>query len=433
MKLDREFEQTLQLYVEKRRDRLIAIIQDLVRIPSENTPPTGDEAQCQRYVTSFLHRQGWQAKVYSPDEVPSLQGHPLFWSGRDYTNRPNVTAQKKGRGSGRSLLLSGHIDTVPRGTQPWSRDPLGAQIVENRLYGRGSNDMKAGIGAYLFIVEALESLGVELCGDLIVESVVDEEFGGVNGTLAGRLMGFNAEAAVISEPTSLRICPAQQGGRIAHITFQASGGILAAEGRPEGVADQVRHFLAGIQEFGARRRQTTEIHELYAHLEDPVPVFVTKIHTGPWGSQEPISVPDRCKLELYWQTMPGEKQGQVEAEFQDWFDDLIASAPGVYPQRPAVEFPIRWLPGSAISRSDPLVREFAASAADTLGDEPPIVGLEAPCDMYVFHQAFNTPALLWGPKGGNTHAADEYLEIDSIVAATKTLLTFACRWCGVAP
>jgi acetylornithine deacetylase len=76
------------------------------------------------------------------------------------------------------------------------------------------------------------------------------------------------------------------------------------------------------------------------------------------------------------------------------------------------------------------VRELAACASDVTGKQPPIVGIEGPCDMYVFHQAFGIPAVLWGPRGGNTHAADEYVEIDSVVDAAKALLVFVCRWCG---
>ena len=51
--------------------------------------------------------------------------------------------------------------------------------------------------------------------------------------------------------------------------------------------------------------------------------------------------------------------------------------------------------------------------------------------MFIFHQ-FKIPAVLWGVCGGNTHAADEYVELDSAVAAAKAMLLFVCRWCGVA-
>ena len=131
----------------------------------------------------------------------------MYWPGRQYAGRPNVAARIPGAGGGRSLILSGHIDTVPAGAEPWTRDPFGAAIEGNRLYGRGSNDMKAGIATNLFVAETLAGMGIRLAGDLTVETVVDEEFGGVNGTLAGRLMGYTADAAIISEPSFLRICP----------------------------------------------------------------------------------------------------------------------------------------------------------------------------------------------------------------------------------
>jgi acetylornithine deacetylase len=124
--------------------------------------------------------------------------------------------------------------------------------------------------------------------------------------------------------------------------------------------------------------------------------------------------------------MPGETQEAIEREFFEWLNEIPL------PERPQVAFPIRWLPGSSIDAGHPLVRELSASAKETLGADPPVAGIEGPCDMFVFHQAFGIPAVLWGARGGNTHNADEYVEIDSVVAAAKTLLAFVCRWCGVA-
>jgi acetylornithine deacetylase len=93
-------------------------------------------------------------------------------------------------------------------------------------------------------------------------------------------------------------------------------------------------------------------------------------------------------------------------------------------------FPARWLPGSAISTEEPLVTELADCATRVMGTAAPVVGFEAPCDMYVFHMLTRTPAVLWGPGGGNAHAADEYVEIDSLIAAAKVLLVFVHRWCS---
>ncbi|MFN7997472.1 MAG: M20/M25/M40 family metallo-hydrolase [Bryobacteraceae bacterium] len=418
-------------HVESNQNRLFTLIGDLVRRNSENMPPAGREGECQQYIASVLERAGWQPDLYELDSVQGLQDHPLYYGGRNYTGRPNLGARRKGTGGGRSLILSGHIDTVPRGTQPWTRDAFGGQIEGNRLYGRGSNDMKAGVGVNLFIAEALQTLGLRLAGDLIFETVIDEEFGGVNGTLAGRLRGYIADAAVISEPSFLRICAAQRGGRTAHITFSGAGGVLSEGQYPAGVVDQVTYFLGQVKNFGDQRRGAVRPHPLYAHHPDHVPVSITKIFTAPWGTREPITTPEECKIEMYWQAMPGETKADIEREFFAWFDHVVASAPRLFANKPKVEFPIRWLPGSAISASEPLVTTLAASATSVLGQAPPIVGIEGPCDMYVFH-GFRIPAVLWGPRGGNTHAADEYVELDTVVAAAKALLLFVCNWCGVA-
>jgi acetylornithine deacetylase len=431
MPLDAALRNRLSSFVDHHRDRLVEIIRDLVRIPSENIPPVGNEEACQQYAAEYLKGQGLETELYYFRDVKGLKEHSLFYAGRDYSNRPNVDARRKGQGGGRSLVLSGHIDTVPHGTQPWTRDPFGGKVEGNRLYGRGSNDMKGGVGTNLFMAEALRELGIELKGDLIIESVSDEEFGGVNGTLAGRLKGYNGDAAIITEPSFLRICPAQRGGRIVHITLGSKGGVLPEGKFPTGVIDPIRYFLLKTQEFAEQRKKKAPVHEFYAGSQDPVPVSITKLTTGPWGTTEPITIPETCQIEMYWQMMPGEEQQDVDREFHEWFEGIRMTAPELFPVKPEIEFPLRWLPGSAISRSEPLIAELAECAGSATGEEPQIVGFEAPCDMYVFHQAFGIPAVLWGARGCNTHAADEYLEIDSVIAAAKAQLQFVCQWCGV--
>jgi acetylornithine deacetylase len=361
--------------------------------------------------------------------MSGIEEHALYWRGREYTNRPNVGARMPGTGGGRSLVLSGHVDTVPVGAQRWTRDPFGGQVEGNRLYGRGSNDMKGGVATNLFIVEALTDLGIRLAGDLIFESVVDEEFGGVNGTLAGRLRGFNGDAAIISEPSALRVCPAQRGGRLVHITFGAANeGIL---GPAQGSAiEQLRVFLNAVEDFQERRRRSAPVHPLYRHVANPVPAAVTRIHTAVMGTSEPTNIPSTCQVEFFWQAMPGESRKTIDAEFYAWLDALIGANRDVFPSRPRIEFPIRWLPGSAIDAGEALVQELASSAAEILGAAPPVQGIEAPCDMYVFHE-FGIPAVLWGARGGNTHNPDEYVEIDSLIDAASVLLAFVCGWCGV--
>jgi len=424
------FEQRLVDYARNGRDSLVETTRELIRIPSENHPPDGDEGAVQRHIASVLRRHGLDSSLYSLDEVPGLKEHPLFRGGRSYADRPNVSARRCGAGGGKSLVLSGHVDTVPRGTLPWTRDAFAGEVDGNLLYGRGSNDMKGGVASNLFVLRALHELGVELKGDLLFETVVDEEFGGVNGTLAGRVMGHNADAAIISEASFLRVCPAQRGGRTAFITLHASGGILSEGTYPVGVVEQLRVLLNRIPDFAARRKAHAHVPASYASNRDPVPVSVMKVSTGPFTMNEPMGVPEVCQIEIFWQAMPGETQQSVESDFHSWLEDVIASAPATFARRPTVEFPLRWLPGSAIAMEEPVVAEMHACAESVLDKAVRIEGIEGPCDLYVFHE-FGMPALLWGARGGNTHGADEYVEIDSLVDATAALLVFVCRWCGV--
>jgi acetylornithine deacetylase len=425
-------ENKLARYAEENSARLIEILQDLIRIPSENIAPDGSEAACQKYIAAFLEKLGCNPLTYGMEEVPGLREHPLYLAGRNYTGRPNVGARRKGTGKGRSLLLTGHIDTVPIGAAPWQKGAFSGLVEGNRLYGRGANDMKGGVATNLFVMECLHKLNLPLTGDVLFEAVIDEEFGGVNGTLAGRLKGFNADAVVLSEPSFLRICPAQMGGRVAHITLKASGGILNAGPPAPGVVEQLSFLLARIQEFAQQRRSHARKHPLYESLENPVPVTVTRIFTAPWGNTEPVAVPSECKVELYWNALPGEKGEDVDREFFAWMDAIRALPDSpLAPQPPAVNFPGRWLPGSAIEKNAPLVTELAACATRILGKPPIIAGMEAPCDMFVFHEVQHTPAVLWGARGGNTHAADEYVEIDTLVDAARVLLAFTADWCGM--
>lgn len=415
-----------------RRSRLIHHISELVRIPSENTPPTGAELECQRHIRSLLAQLGLKVELYGLDQVEGLQKHPVYQPGRNYTNRPNLRAVLPGSGGGKSLLLSGHIDTVPRGSEKWRRDPFGAGIEGNRLYGLGSNDMKGGIGAALLAMEMICELGIGLKGDLMMEAVVDEEFGGVNGTLAARLRGPEADGVILCEPSQTAICPAQTGGRTVHITLRGSGsGILGDKKTEVRALDQLQFLLGNVERFARQRRAIAPVHALYSGSSDPVPVWITKIHYGGWGTTEPITLPTLCRIEMYWQTMPGEQQQEIEEEFSRWLDSLCSERPDLFSVRPEIEFPIRWLPGSAIDGGTALVQELADTYKEATGCAAEIRGIGGPCDMFVFHQHFLTPAVLFGPSGGNTHAPDEWVDVDSAMLTAEVLARFICRWCGI--
>ena len=320
---------------EQLRPEMVQTLRQLVSIPSENLPPTGGEKKCQTFVAEELRQLGLEPDVYEPTAVPELQSHAEYWPGRNYAGRPNVNAVLKGTGGGRSLVLSGHIDTVPADTpMDWQHPPFSAHIENGRLYGRGAWDMKAGIAMNLTILRAMRLLGLRLRGDICFETVVDEEYGGVNGTLAARLRGYHSDAAVITESTSMRICPAQRGGRTLHIQLRGRGGILGSDATASRVVEQLGYLLSRLPEFAVRRSRRVPIDPYYSSCPEPFAVWVTNIATGRWGWTQPITVPDQCRLELYWQSMPSETREEVELEFYQWWNEILDDRTDLFPERP---------------------------------------------------------------------------------------------------
>src|SRR5699024_4801785 len=126
-----------------------------------------------------------------------------------FKNRPNLAATIKGEGNGKSLLLFGHIDTVKAGTN-WTQDPFGAEIIDDKIYGRGTVDMKGGVAAMIMAINAIKESGIKLKGDVTVGTVVEEESSGM-GALDFADKGYISDAAIITEATELKVAPLCRG------------------------------------------------------------------------------------------------------------------------------------------------------------------------------------------------------------------------------
>ena len=416
------------------RVEIVRVIQDLVRTPSQNTPPDGAERACQEYVADYLRRTGLVIDMYEPDKVPGLVEHPAFWPGRHYTGRPNVSSTLEGKGGGRSLLLTGHMDTVPLGDNVWSKPPWGADIHDGRMYGLGTIDMKGAMGAMMVLCKALVENKIPLRGALSFESVVDEEEAGVNATIAGRLRHGPMDGAVIPENTALQIYPAARGILDTIFTFRNRKAALHQAGTggqdKAGAVEQIGLFITHLHEL-EESRSRRPIHPLYAGYSIPAPVEIAKVYAGGWGSQNPVAVPPEGRIELLVETLPGEERAAVQQEQDEWMAGLVARYPQVLADGPDTRHPIRYLPGTAMDPKHPLVKTMQDSIRQVLGREPIVTGAPYACDMFALHQIFGMPALLFGPAGGNAHAADEYLEMDSLFEFFETLMVFVMAWCGL--
>ena len=142
--------------------------------------------------------------------------------------RFNVVGTLKGSGGGRSLLLNAHMDTV--GVDGMTINPFGGELKDGRIYGRGSQDMKASLAAMMATAKALVDVGITLKGDLHITGVADEEYGSL-GTEA-LVQEVSADAAIVTEPTDMHLCRAHRGfiwfdietfGRAAHGSRYSEG------------------------------------------------------------------------------------------------------------------------------------------------------------------------------------------------------------------
>lgn len=392
------------------REELVELVQELVALPSENRPPRGEEGPCQQRVAAYLTALGLTPDVFAPDEVEGATDHPAWWPGRDYTGRPNVAARLPGDGDGRSLLFSGHVDVVPA---------LGAgvhgywdgEINEGRLYGRGSLDMKGGVACYLHALRCLVESGTRLGGDVLVETTVDEEFGGANGTLACRLRGHNADGAVLPEPTGLAVCHATRGGIQYRLHAEGSAGGMDFGG---GAAPSALHTLARVAVALADAEQGRG-----------APVYQFLLRAGeelPWGTGE--GIPAAGVLEFWAEILPGTSLGALECELRGIVD---AAAAGGVPLR--WEQRTRFLP--ALDQ-DPETAIVAAMRRALREEASAPQTAPFACDGFVFAEHSATPVVICGPGGDNPHAPDEYVLIEHLHSLAAAYVRLALDWCGVA-
>ncbi len=377
---------------------------------SENRPPHGEEGPCQAFVARYIGELDLTADVFTPDEVEGATDHPAWWPGRAYEGRPNVAARLEGQGGGRSLLFSGHVDVVPalgRGAHDYWK----GEIEDGRLYGRGSLDMKGGVACYLHALRCLVECGSALAGDLLVETTVDEEFGGANGTLACRLRGYNADGAVLPEPTGLAVCHATRGGIQYRLNASgAKGGMDFGTGAEPSALHTVARVAVALADLERDRA---------------APIYQFLLRSGeelPWGTGE--GTPTDGVLEFWAEIQPGTTRAQLDAELHTVAER--AAAGGVeleWEQR------TRFLPALDEDPQAPIVAAMRAA----LG-EPEAAPQTAPfaCDAFVFAEHSTTPVVLCGPRGDNAHAPDEYVLIDDLHTLAEAYVRLALDWCGPA-
>ncbi|MEZ5341558.1 MAG: M20/M25/M40 family metallo-hydrolase [Acidimicrobiales bacterium] len=318
-------------------DTILDWVVTLMRTPSV----TGDEGAAQHVVATILAELGLEVDVFVPDE--SLRSHPTFSDDGLPIDRPVVVATRRGsRPDAKSVIFNGHIDVVPTGAE--AMFPHGAwtgAITDGALWGRGSCDMKGGLVAAIAGVAVLNHLGVDVPGDIIIQSVTGEESGGV-GTLAAVERGYRADAAIIFEPTNLHVCPVGAGS--ASFRLHVDGRAAHGARRHQGVSAIEKFFplQQALIEYEARRHAAFS-HPAYRTNDVVAPISVGTISAGDW----PSTVPDLLIAQGRAGVLPGELLEEARAEFEAVIADAAAQDEWLHDHPPCAE----WFEGS-LSRSN---------------------------------------------------------------------------------
>lgn len=404
-------------------DALLATLCRLVAVRSLNGTPGEDEAQ--RLMAAEMTGIGLDVDTWSLD-MDALRRHPAYAAEVDRTAGLGVTGAM-GRGEGPSLILNGHVDVVPVGDEAlWAFPPWQGTVANGRVYGRGALDMKGALCCALSAARAIRDAGVEFEGRLLIQSVIGEEDGGT-GTLAAVLRGPRADAAIVLEPTELQLAPAQAGALNFRITVP--GRTAHGAMRTEGVSaiEKFVPVLQALLAFEATRNAAID-DPLFADCALPIPICPGIVRAGNWAS----NVAERLVCEGRYGVAVGEDLSQARHRFEDAVAQAAAGDAWLREHPPTVEWWGAQFAPAAIPADHPIVRTVGAAFEAAAGRPARLQGMTYGADMRLLVDPGGIPTMMFGPGDIRlAHRPDEYVPVDELLTATRTLALTALRFCDV--
>jgi succinyl-diaminopimelate desuccinylase len=401
-------------------DAVVALTRDLVRIRSVVDDDAGTtEAACAEFVAAHLRRLGLEPIV---QEVAP--------------GRPNVVCDWAGRGFDparhRTLMFEGHTDVVTEGDRSrWSVDPFGAEIVAaddgERLYGRGSADMKAGVAAALVALETIMRTAPDLPLRVRLGIVVDEEgmMLGIKDFIA-RGWADEVDGAIVGEPEEGELCLFQKGAMRVHVRVR---GVMAHGAMPYAGVNPIvglMRFLALVHELQEREQERLGAHE---HLG--LPWCTPTIVRAPVRGEAQLNVmPDEAYAALDIRTIPGQDHDDLYAALRDAAERVEATMP-----RLAIE--LDWFesrPWTETPGDDPLVAALEAVYPLVFGRPPRYGGVPGATDGTFLRATAGVPIVTVGP-GDRTipHQVDEFVRVADVVDAARLYAAAAVVYAWTTP
>jgi len=402
-------------------DALVALASRLIEQPSLS----GDESSAQRLVAEMLHDAGMTVETWEAD-VNALSAHPAYSAEFDRDEVLGVVG-RLGDPTGRSLLLTTHVDVVPVGDPTaWSTPAFSPSVRTGRLFGRGACDAKGGLAAAIHAVDVIRRAGIRLAGEVIIASVVGEEDGGC-GTLATLLHGLTADGCIVLEPTDLNVMCAAAGAlsfRI-HVTGRTAHGAI----RHEGVSaiEKLAPVLLALQQLETERNEAWRDDPAFGWLPTPFAICAGRVRGGDWPSNEAAWL----ELEGRYGVSPSEDLPAAKAALETAIAAAAATDPWLRDHPPRVEWwGAQFLPGRSLPDSFP-VNTLTDAVRRTTGSAKAPRGMPYGCDMGLITQVGSIATAVYGPGDVRvTHGPDEHVPIDQLVQCARTLVKVIVDSCG---
>jgi len=420
-------------YIEDTREELVELLADLV---AENTV-AGNEAAGQEVIIDEFESLGLDPDVWEPD-ADALRGHPGFfettsYKEHGYEGRPNVAATVEGSGGGRSLTFSGHIDVVPAEPEDeWTHGPWNPTVEDGKMYGRGTGDAKGGIASFVHAYRALDAVGVDLAGDLTLQTTIEEEDGGVGGVLSALERGYQPDAAIITEPYHVpNIAIASAGVMFFKITVPGRTAHAARGYLGVNAIEKAMTVIDALDELDQERKDRISF-EPAVRLDENARGHETNINVGVIdGGDWPAIVPGKVTLEGRVGWPPGESREEVREQIENAVATAAEDDEWLSENPPEVE----WFGWNAephqVDTDEPVVQLAKEHAEAVTGGETQFIGGTAALDERYYNLYYDIPCPSVGPKGYYPHGTDEYVIVDSLVETAKVLALTAMDWCGV--
>ena len=406
-------------------DEQTRFLAELVRFPSVR----GEEAPLQDWMARQLAARGYSVDRYTLADI-DLANLPGFSPvlDTDYTRAVQVVGARRATSpTGRSLIIQGHVDVVPTGpVELWSSPPFTAAVQGEWLQGRGAGDMKQGVSAMVFALDAIRTAGLEPAADIYVQTVTEEECTG-NGALSTLARGYRADAVLIPEPTDGTITRAHVGV----MWFR-----LLVRGVPVHVAraqSGTNAIMSAYQLILAVQRHTDTLNEAarqdpwFGAIPDPIKFNPGVLRGGDWAS----STPSWCEVDCRIGLLPGTTLEEARLGVQRCVAEA-ARVDGFMANNPPE---ITWngfqADGYVLEPGSEAEHVLAACHHAVFGTEMEERRSTAVNDTRFYGLYHRMSALCYGPRGENHHGFDEGAHLPTLQQITLAIACFVAEWCGV--